>query len=90
MKDELISKPLNRIFIIDKNSIHIHPVADTWKFWVNMNLVITIDYANNTFSIVKNRWGDAGDYINLPMPLLPTFLFHPELTDEESLMKEKI
>jgi hypothetical protein len=89
MNNELISTPLNRVFIVDKNSLYANP-ADNWKVWMDMNLIITIDYANNTFSIVKNRWGDAGDYINLPIPLLPTFLFHPELTDEESLMKEKV
>lgn len=88
MRQELMDEPLNRILIVDKNCQLSVPDYKTYELWMCMNLILLIDYKNNTFKVEKNRWGKQD--VTLPVSLLPTFLFHPELTDEESLNVEKL
>jgi len=92
MNDELTTEFLNGVFISDKNSPFLNHKcsSDSYRLWMEMNLIIAADYENNTFSVLKNRWGNQGDHINLPISLLPTFLFNPELTDYFSLLEKKI
>jgi hypothetical protein len=53
-----------------------------------MNLVVGIDYGRNVFHVLKNRWGREAR--NLSLNLLGTFLYHPEVTDEQTLNIERI
>jgi len=82
--DELYNEPLNRVLIIDKNSPLSIPSDKNYKIWMEMNLIIGIDYANNTFAVLKNRWGVIS-IKDIPLKLLTTFLFHPEITNLQTL-----
>ena len=79
---ELISEPLNRVLIIDKNNSFSRP-DDNWRIWCNMNLILLVDYSENVFKVIKNRWG-CHDVV-LPINLLGKFLFHPEITNASDL-----
>lgn len=59
--EERISQPLNRILIVDKNS----PLHNEFSTALQMNMIITVDYEKNTFSVIKNRWGDNIENISL-------------------------
>jgi hypothetical protein len=86
---ELIDEPLNRVLIIDKNSsladVNNH---DNWQRWMDLNLIIAVDYGENTFTILKNRWGLENN-MSIPLYLLETFLLHPELTNINDLDNER-
>lgn len=75
---------LNRVLIIDKDCVFCDS-AKYYKVWMEMNLILIIDQNAQTFSVQKNRWGI--DKINLPLHLMETFLFHPEITNAVELEK---
>ena len=82
---ERVAEPLNRVLLVDRNSSLVRSDNRYEKFrvWCQMNLIVALDYGNNSFSVVKNRWGSEVD--NLPLDCLATFLFNPETTDAREL-----
>ena len=87
--EELINEPLNRVLIVDKKTgmgSKRHQDPFTHNLWMEMNLIIFVDYRDNSFFIAKNRWGS--DNVSLPLPFLGYFLFHPEITSEHELIAE--
>ncbi len=57
--------------------------------WLEMNLIVSIDYGRNVFNVLKNRWGED-NVKGLPLDCLATFLYHPEITDAQELNMERI
>lgn len=78
---ELFNEPLNRVLLVDSNSHLVqYPMSgDVHHLWLEMNLIIAIDYGRNVFSVLKNRWG--AETKNIPLDLLATFLYSPEVTN---------
>lgn len=84
--EELVNEPLNRVLILDKNSPLVLRVPDNFKLWMEMNLVISVDYGANTFTVLKNRWGKNS--FTMPLNVLGFYLFQPEITDPLELAAE--
>jgi len=82
---ERVAEPLNRVLLVDKNSyLAKFDIGATYPIWIQMNLIVVLDYATNSFEVLKNRWG-AFDVKGIPLDLLATFLYHPEVTDAREL-----
>lgn len=80
-----VAEPLNGVLLVGHDS---HPVrnsmgADVFRVWTQMNLILSVDYGRNSFNVIKNRWGPLA--VDLPLDLLGTFLFHPDVIDAMEL-----
>lgn len=82
---ERVASPLNRVLLVDRNSSVVQsPIGSgNFRLWCEMNLIVALDYGNNSFSVLKNRWGARVE--DLPLDCLATFLFNPETTDSREL-----
>ena len=61
--------------------------CETWQSLLRSDLAISVDYINQTFTVVKNRYGYYDKIKNAPMNLMTTFIFDPELDTMEKLGK---
>ena len=74
---------LERVLVIDSRSSLAWDVFSNWDFWAWHNLIVALNYGENTFATLKNRWGENVE--NIPLDLLATFLYHPGISDAREL-----
>ena len=79
--------PHNHIVPPDFNKILLVDVGDPldWSMVHKMALVIEIDYKNDIFSVIKNRFGQNN--WTYPLSLFITFIYNPEIHDQYELYK---
>ena len=79
------TEPLNQVLIADIESPLVSGAigARSWQLWMTQNLIISTDYKRNVFHVLKNRWGPSEK--GIPLDLLATFLYNPEVTDAREL-----
>lgn len=58
---------------------------ETFQTLLYSDVAISVDYANQTFSVVKNRYGYDDKIKNAPMIFMTTFISDPELDTMEKL-----
>lgn len=60
---------------------------ETYQTLLYSDVAISVDYVNQTFTVIKNRYGHDNKIKNAPMNLMTTFIFDPELDTMEKLGK---
>ena len=71
------------VLVVDCRDSITWDAFSNWDWWEMWDLIISTDYNQNVFNVLKNRWGECSS--DIPLDLLGTFLYNPHESDAYAL-----